>query len=232
MKLSRILLFIMVIFGLQNCMAHALWVETNAQGKKGAPQLVKVYFAEVGEKWELLNGQEWSTVKNFELWLQSPKGELSRLEVSPKNDYYEANFTPQEDGVYQLIAKNTSIGALNFPNTPAFIPYFYAKSTVQVGNLKSKVASYDLPLDFNLVQKKINLVIPEYAAGKAQVTLFTPSGKSKTFKELPNGLLDFDCVEKGIYQIELQIKDERPGKDYQFAFHTLTSNVLVTNILR
>lgn len=228
MKLSRILLFIMVLFGLQNCIAHALWVDTNTQGKKGISQSVKVYFAEVGEKLEPLNGQEWAMVKNFELWLQSPKGELSRLEVAPQEDYYLANFTPQEDGVYQVIVKNTSIGALNFPNTPPFIPYFYAKSNVQVGNIKSKVTNYELPLNFNLIQKKINLVIPEYAAGKAEVTLFTPSGELKTFKNLQNGLLDFDFVEKGVYQIELQIKDERPGKDYEFAFHTLTSNVLVS----
>lgn len=228
MKLSRIILFSMLLFGLQNCIAHALWVETNTQGKKGVTQSVKVYFAEVGEKWEPVNGQEWAMVKNFELWLQSPKGELSRLEVSPQQDYYQANFTPKEDGIYQVIVKNTSIGPLNFPNTPPFIPYFYAKSAVQVGNTKSKVVAYELPLNFNLIQKKINLVVPPYADGKAEVKLFTPSGELKTFKNLQNGVLDFDFAEKGIYQIELQIKDERPGKDYEFAFHNLTSNVLVS----
>ncbi|MCR4033798.1 MULTISPECIES: hypothetical protein [Flavobacterium] len=213
-------------------MAHALWVETNNTGKKGVSHSVKVYFAEVGESWESLSGKEWSMVKNFELWLQSPDGKLNRLEATPQKDYYQADFIPSQNGTYQIIAKNTTIGPLNFPNTPAFVPYFYAKSNVQVGNTKAVKSEYEIPLNFTLKQngnqKQLNLTVPEYVSGKTQVTVFTPSGELKTFNELKNGLFDFVFAEKGNYQIELQYKDDRSGKDYQFAIYTLTSNLFIS----
>lgn len=233
MKLSRILLVFMILFGLQNGMAHALWVETNTAGKKGVSHSVKVYFAEVGESWEAVSGKEWSMVKNFELWLQSPDGKLSQLKTNVQKDYYQADFIPSQNGTYQVIAKNITIGPLNFPNTPAFVPYFYAKSNVQVGNSKATKSEYKIPLNFNIIQdgnqKKIDLKVPEYVSGKVQVTVFTPSNELKTFKDLKNGLLEYAFTEKGNYQIEIQYKDDRPGDGYQFAIHTLTSNLFISN---
>lgn len=231
MKLSAILFLFLSLFGFQQGMAHALWVETAPIGELGTLQTVKVYFAEVGDKWEPVTGKEWSLVKGFDLLIQSPSGKLSPLETTARDIFYEASFTPQEVGVYQVVLKNTSIKTLHFPNTPPFIPYFYATAKVQVGVSSTVASQFKLPLDLHYIQQagqtKIDLELPDYANGKATVSVLFPSGEIKVFKDLKNGIQDIDLLTKGSYAVELQIKDERADQDYEFTFHTLTKQFKV-----
>lgn len=64
-----------------NLFAHALWIETNATGKTGQTQEVRLYFGEYAQN-ERDELSKWrSDLKDLTLWLINPDGTKEKLSV-------------------------------------------------------------------------------------------------------------------------------------------------------
>lgn len=232
MKLTKVLFTFGLLMSMQSAFAHALWFKTDSKGAKGTQHDIQVYFAEPGEKWESLDGDEWKMVKGFELWVVSPKGEKTLLTCTPDKDHYKANFTPNEDGRYVVVLKHEKIGVLSFGKGDPFVPFFYATATVDVGATADKniaLSSADfLPMSIisalTVNSQKVGLQITAPNGLAYKVSVITPAGKKN---DLPNGTVEFDAIEAGLYQIEVSAMDSKAGefggKQYKKAYHIATT---------
>lgn len=195
--------------------AHALWIETNATGKKGQVQEVKVFYGEYAE-FSPEKVKDWySNVKEFELWLVSPDGQKTRLTTSPQEDHYTASFTPGKDGVYTL---QVSHSAKDLGRTTIY--QFNTSATVTVGkNEASDIKNNSNPLKFQLKNGKVNEPVTiqgfykDAASDKMSVTVFSPKGWTKQI-EGKNGVAEFVPEWKGKYMIEISRSDEEKGEHY------------------
>ncbi|GAA4787964.1 hypothetical protein GCM10023231_15140 [Olivibacter ginsenosidimutans] len=230
MKLLTVLL--LGVFSLQEIQAHALWVSTAHSGTKGVSHDVKVFFAEPGEKWEPLDGDEWKLVEGFELWLVKPNGEKSRLKLFPEDDHYAASFTPEVDGLYGVELKHEKVGVLTFEKMPPFIPYFYASAAIIVGKGSlAQLKKSDLPIQvvpqWNGSSKVDGFTIVIKDGGKGKAFVVTPNGAVKQLGEVASGTQTFEAKESGTYQVELSVQDKKggsfEGKEYKAAFYTATT---------
>jgi len=232
MKCTKLLLVVLCVISLQELYAHALWVSTERSGIKGTAHEVKVFFAEPGEKWEPLDGDEWKLVKGFELWLVNPNGKRLRLDLSPKQDHYAASFIPQEDGLYHVELIHEHIGVLSFEGMPPFIPYFYAFAPINVGN-DSTLNGNENALQTRIIpqwdeqSKMVSFDITTKNGSKGRVTLVTPDGEVKQLGEVNPGKLEFEANDTGSYQVELSVRTDGggsyEGKEYKTAFYTATT---------
>lgn len=106
-KLKTLVLSLILMFSVNQLFAHALFIKTAANGKKGTAQEVKIFYGEPGENQPEKLGDWWSDTKEFSLWLINPQGEKEQLKVTPKDDHFVASFTPAADGVYTLSISHT-----------------------------------------------------------------------------------------------------------------------------
>jgi hypothetical protein len=102
MKFSRLLLLLICLVSVQLVSAHEMWIESNAQGKVGVPQEVKVFFGEFNWNKPTPAAKWFSDIADCKLVLTSPNGKTQILEKSKAEDCYKASFTPTEKGVYKV----------------------------------------------------------------------------------------------------------------------------------
>lgn len=236
MKLLKTFGCLLLMFFAYDASAHALWVKTAAVGKKGTQHEVQVYFAEPGQQREPVEGEEWRMVKGFDLWVISPSGKESRLELKAQSDFYSTTFIPREEGLYRVLLKHEKIGVLTFDKAAPFVPYFYASANVWVGNEAGITDALlpgrdQLPVSIVPVVKKgtskvfFHISSPEGL--QYQVTVFSPSGTVTKLEAGKKGQAAFDAAEPGDYQAELSAVDTKPGtiggKEYKKAYHVATA---------
>ncbi len=192
--------------------AHALWIETNATGRKGQVQEVKIYYGEYAEFSPEKLSDWYSDVKEFTLWLVSPDGQKSRLTTSPREDHYTAAFTPDREGVYTL---QVSHSAKDLGGTTVY--QFNTSATVTVGkNAMADISSNSNPLKFQLKTGRVNQPVTVRAffkdavSDKMHVTVFAPGGWTKQITGT-NGTAEFVPEWKGKYMIEVSRDDEEKG---------------------
>lgn len=199
--------------------AHALWIETNATGKKGQQQEVKIFYGEYAEFSPEKVSDWYSDVKEFTLWLVTPDGQKTKLSTVAADDHYTANFTPDKDGVYTL---QVSHDAKDLGRTTLY--QFNTSAAVAVGKNEAAGVKGNLnPLKFQVKSGKVNQPVniqaffKEAASDKMSVTVFAPSGWTKQI-EGKNGVAEFTPEWKGKYMIEVSRSDEEKGthngKDY------------------
>ncbi|MBX3252819.1 MAG: hypothetical protein KF862_01660 [Chitinophagaceae bacterium] len=195
--------------------AHALWIETNATGKKGQAQEVKIFYGEYAE-FSPEKVKDWySDVKEFELWLVSPDGQKAKLGTSAKEDHYSTTFTPDKDGVYTL---QVSHSAKDLGRTTVY--QFNTSAIVAVGkNEAADIKNNSNPLKFQLKSGKVNEPVTiqgfykDAASEKMSVTVFSPKGWTRQI-EGKNGVAEFVPEWKGKYMIEISRSDDEKGEHY------------------
>lgn len=215
-KILLSILFFAITSGLY---AHALWIETNATGKKGQVQDVKVFYGEYAE-FSPEKVKDWySDVKDFELWLVTPDGKKTKLATSPQEDHYAAAFIPGKDGVYTL---QVSHSAKDLGRTTIY--QFNTSATVAVGKKEAAdIKNNSNPLKFQLKSGRVNepVIIEGFfkdaAADKMSVTVFSPKGWTKQI-EGKNGMAEFVPEWKGKYMVEVSRSDEETGEHYGKAY--------------
>src|SRR5690606_5870357 len=91
--------FLVMLFILLNTAflhAHALYIDTEANGKVGKAQEVKIYYSEFEDR-SIEKVSDWySDVASFKLWLILPDGAREQLSTSAKNDHFVSEFTPEQ----------------------------------------------------------------------------------------------------------------------------------------
>ncbi|GAB3994165.1 hypothetical protein GCM10028807_31280 [Spirosoma daeguense] len=230
MKRLSILTILLSTLFLGNVYAHALWIETNPVGQKGQKQTVTILYAEPDENPEKV--ADWySDVKEFELWLIGPDGQKNKLTVTPGQDRFTADFTPEKDGVYTLAVGH---GAKDLGGTTKY--QFNATAAVTVG--KSATAPTNHPNELNVAEtqfgkaykvgKPISLAgfFKEKPSEKLHITVSSPSGWNRSIVTNAEGVAEFTPVWPGRYKIEASKTEKTTGeqnsKPYQAVWRCAT----------
>lgn len=218
----------LLCIGLGTASAHALWIETSAQGKKGTSQDVKIYFGEFGTD-DISQATEWfSDLKDFNLILITPDKQEINLPVKAAGDAYQASFIPKMEGTYHLavrkVVKDVYYGfKLNYNATAA----------VQIGEAASGLSAPNpmaiIPVSGDYrVGKVIRLRTDSDTALKGEKTLTVVSPNTWTKRLYPDkdSRAEFTPLWPGKYLVEMVVKEEtggtHNGKAYQTDFHCAT----------
>jgi len=102
MKLSKMVLALACMLGSHLLSAHEMWIESDAQGKVGVPQEVKVYFGEFSWGHPTPTVKWFSDIADCKLVLTTPDGKTQVLEKTKEDNCYKATFTPSVNGIYKL----------------------------------------------------------------------------------------------------------------------------------
>lgn len=211
--MKKLLFSLLFIAATTSIYAHALWIETNANGKKGQQQDVKIFYGEYAEFSPEKIKDWYSDVKDFTLWLVAPDGQKTKLNTSANEDHYTAAFTPDKDGVYTL---QVSHSAKDLGGTTVY--QFNTSAVVAVGkNEVADIKSNTNPLKFQVKTGKVNEPVNiqgffnDATSEKLSVTVFSPKGWTKQI-EGKNGIAEFVPEWKGKYMIEVSRMDEGKGE--------------------
>ncbi len=186
--------------------AHALYIDTDAKGKTGKKQEVKIFYSEFEDR-SIEKVADWySDVASFELWLIQPDGSRKQLSTSAKSDHFVSEFTPDQKGKYRLEISHT---AEDPGDGTAY--QFNAFAEVLVGNTPGEpVLSKKLP-DLLLVEqsqtngtktKIYRTFLKGKPAANISTTVFLPSGGKKTILSNAEGEVALTMEEKGTYFLE------------------------------
>lgn len=214
--MKNILASVLLLFVSSEIFAHALWIETNATGRKGQAQEIKVFYGEYAE-FSPEKVKDWySDVKDFTLWLVTPDGQKTKLTATAAENYFAASFTPDKDGQYTLLishdAKDLGKTTLYQFNTSAIV-------TVGAAKVLSTEANSN-PLKFSLQQARLNQPVALQAffknapSEKVNITVFSPRGWTKELKGNSSGMAEFVPEWKGKYMIEVSRTDEAKGEHH------------------
>ncbi|RAJ90831.1 putative GH25 family protein [Larkinella arboricola] len=230
MNRFSLLTLLISLLNLANVYAHALWIQTNPIGKKGQKQTVTVLYAEPGEPSEKI-GDWYSDVKSFELWLIGPGGQKTQLTVSPAQDHFTAEFTPEQDGVYTLAVGH---GAKGLGGTTKY--QFNATAAVTVGKQTSALIAHPNELNVAVTDAGksyavgkpvlLTVVFNSRPAEKLRVSVHSPSGWNREIQTNASGIAEFTPVWPGRYYIEASKTEKRAGeqdgKPYQAVWRCAT----------
>lgn len=219
---------------MSNVWAHALWIKTDATGKKGQNQLVTVLYAEPDESPEKL--EDWySDVKEFDLWLVAPDGKKVKLVTTPGEDRFTAAFTPDLDGVYTLFAGKS---AKDLGGTTVY--QFNASALVTVGNVQkgndptvntNDLAVYADPLKVNKVNSPMKLKVlvdGEKPADKLYISISSPTGWTRSVATDDKGEAEFTPLWPGSYAIEVAKSWKEQGTHYDKEYKAIWRCATIT----
>lgn len=230
MKTKLSLLLIICAFSITNAFAHALWIETAANGKKGQAQEVKIFFGEY-EQNEPDSAAKWfSNLKSFKLILTAPNGKTTVLPATPDVKFYKANFTPDQSGTYKLSVVHEVADIYD----KAKIEY-YAFADVTVGQAKINT-TFPTAAVLTIRPEKQVLKVGETAVhqviynkapfAKQKLTLVNPERKAIPTETDAEGKFTFKPEAKGNYFFEAFTEDKTAGKlngkDFEKTWHMVT----------
>lgn len=202
--------------------AHALWIETNAEGKKGVAQQVKIFYGEYSENAPEKIADWYSDVKDFKIWLVAPGKEKVILEVTPSEDHFTCSFTPEANGVYSLFISHE---AKKLGGKTKY--QFNASAVVNVGSANESIAARnENPLKFsydhNAVDKPVTVkaLFNEAPAEKFTTAVFSPKGWTIQING-KEGLAQFTPEWKGRYMIEISNRSEEKGEHHGAAYEAV-----------
>ncbi|PWS27623.1 hypothetical protein DHW03_08535 [Pedobacter yonginense] len=230
MKTKLSLLFFFIAFSISNAFAHALWIETPSNGKKGQAQEVRIFFGEYESNQPDSTAKWFSNLKAFRLILTAPNGKTQLLKASPDVQFFKTSFTPDEDGTYQLSVVHEVEGI--FEN--AKIDY-YAFADVRVGNGKTnnnhptKAALTIRPDKTALKSGDVAIYKMKYQKApfaKQKLSIVGPDRKVQATETDADGKFTFKPEQQGNYFFEAFTEDKTPGqlngKNYEKVWHLVT----------
>ncbi|WP_449440637.1 DUF4198 domain-containing protein [Pedobacter steynii] len=222
-KLTFLALTLVFSFVTTSIFAHALWIETAASGKVGQKQSVKVFYGEYVANERDSVSKWYSDVKEFSLWVIGPDQKKTQLTLNPGTNYFEAVFTPDQNGAYTVLVSHE---ARDLGGTTKY--HFLSSADVSVG--KASVASTQnsnvlkLHVDGVLLAKlnkslQLKAFLNDAAAKGKTISVFSPNGWAKELTTDDNGVAEFTPLWKGRYVVEVSDVDKNPGqhhgKDYK-----------------
>lgn len=230
---KTMILMLGLLLSASSIFAHALWIETAATGKVGQKQTVKVFYGEYADLGRDSVATWYSDVKEFTLWLTGPDQKRIQLAVTPALNYFEANFTPEQNGSYTVTVSHE---AKELGGTTKY--HFLSSAGVSVGKAaplavqNANVLKLHLDNVNSLKVKqpiKMTVLLKDTAAAKKAVTVFSPTGWSKEFYTDENGAFEFTPLWPGRYVVEVSDMDKTPGqhhgKDYKATWKGATYSI-------
>ncbi|WPP49739.1 hypothetical protein [Catalinimonas niigatensis] len=221
------LVFLFSSLSISFCFAHALYIDTQVQGKLASKHEVKVYYSEFADRTVEKVSDWYSDVAKFELWLVDPAGNKTKLSTTAQEDHFVAEFLPEKEGFYRLEINHT---AEDPGDQTAY--QFNAFAHVQVGRLSAvpPITTHNNVLSLiedgsslkNNKTKTFKTYLNGQLKGKISATVFLPSGDKKEVESNADGVLKIDIGEQGVYFLEATIyhKDEA-GKTKKAAYQSV-----------
>ncbi|MEM9935872.1 MAG: DUF4198 domain-containing protein [Bacteroidota bacterium] len=221
-----------------NIRAHALWISTSEQGTIGEEQEIKVYFGEFTYGvTEEVGKEAYEMVKDFSLWVFSPSGVKTSLEVEAKDTYYLATYTPAEEGTYTVLLDNDKIDVIDYSQYDfgIFKPHYHSVAKIQVGEQESAthtanqvgITLKNLPAADGQVQLQVFYKGQELA--DTEVKVFLTDQWSKTLKTDEQGKATFSLPWDADYLVEVTTEERVPGTfnevEYEFVWHCVTQHL-------
>jgi uncharacterized GH25 family protein len=236
--MKKSILLLLLLFVTANSFAHFMWVETSPVGKLNKKQDVKVYFGEytygVVEK---VGEEAFNKMKNFEVWVISPSGEKTKLQMTPADMFYSGSFEPKANGTYTVVLNNNNIDVIDYTQYDfgIFKTHYHATAKVEVGGATADTAAVNADgLSIVNITKKAadkgELIFKVLYKGQPikdqEVTVFITDQWSKKVYTDKDGIIKFSLPWDVKYVMEATKKEEVPGKfngkDYQFIWHCAT----------
>lgn len=215
-----------------NAFGHALWIETNSQGKRGKPQAVRVYFGEYSEN-ERDSTRNWfSDIAGFQLFITAPDGVKTLVKSKAESNCFFAEFTPGSKGVY-VFSIDHVVKDLYYES----LIHYYALASVVVDNDAVTGASNlskatDLAIGVQLskefkVKAEFGLdIFFQKGTKDAKLTVQPPLGWPKDFEVNEAGHASFVPFVDGRYLLESFVaedkKDTHNGKEYKSVWNCVT----------
>jgi len=226
--MKTILSAIALLIGV-NAFAHALRIETAANGKIGIAQEVKIFYGEYAEGVDEPFENWYSDVETFKLFLVAPNGTKTSLETSEGDGLFTANFTPSEKGTYTLYIAHTAkdLGG-------KYVYQFNTSATVVVEStpvIKLLKGGAELQVVFKNTNNKIAGTVYYNAVPLAdsKIELVSPDLWQKTLKTDANGGFSIEVKQVGKYFVEASftedVKGELNGKAYEKVWRCMTQLV-------
>ena len=203
MNIKLLFTFLIGIAALQLCQAHALWIETSAEGKINQKHTVKVFYGEYAQQ-QIEPIDEWySDVKDFDLYLISPNGEKTKLEKKAKGDHFISEFLPTTNGTYAISvihAAKEAYQSMRFE--------FSSLALVNIG--ENRTLPKELPFHIETASHsrilnstmELQVFHENKALPETEVAVMGPDGWSKSLKTDANGKIYFKPFIRGKYIIE------------------------------
>ena len=206
----------LLLLSITNLFAHALWIETNATGKAGQKQTIKIVYSEPDENPEKL--ADWySDVREFELWLTTPDKQKIKLATVAGDDHFTSAFTPEKDGVYTL-----SISKAAKELGGSVVYHFNASAIVRVG---TSLAGNDPSFNGNEIKVftdasktyranqplSLTAIFKDKPGEKLHVGVASPNGWNKNITSDTNGMAAFTPFLPGTYKIEASTSEKTEG---------------------
>jgi len=233
---------IILLTGLMVCFqssvfAHFIWIETSDTVQAGTEQTIKIYYGEYNEGLREIKGGNLEEVEGIECWIITPDGKKTNLEVTKQEKYFQAKFTPENDGLYTIIAINKVREVMDWSKYDIGVvkPDYYASKQVIVENNQSASGeSKNLYPEFAIVpypskdnkQPAFQLLYKNKPFPNTKLFVHAPNEWSKEFKTNDEGVFTFNPLWEGLYVIECIYKEKSPGtyngKDYKAIRHRVT----------
>lgn len=210
MNIKSFYTLLLCLVSFQFASAHALWIETQSNGKLNQKHTVKVFYGEYAEGLVDPIDKWYSDVKDFDLILIAPDGSKKTLEKTAASDHFEASFVPTENGSYVLSVVKAAKEAYE---TMKF--EFSSTAFVQVGNGSNKINTLPFHVESTVKNPKVgsNLEVLVLENGQAEnereVIVMGPEGWTKTLHTDNQGKASFKPLVKGKYIIEASRIDEK-----------------------
>jgi hypothetical protein len=233
MRLKKYLFAALLLFCMNAAFAHALWIETNTNGKIGQAQEVNVFLGEYAAN-ERDSIQNWfSNMKDFTLYVTAPDGTKKKLDCTANGNHFKATFTPEVAGTYTFSIDHTIkavYGGKKYRYS-ALGTVKVNKSLTGVDNIQqqegtaSLVTAADKAHKIN-VAENVHLLYNKAKPTGSSVTVQSPEGWLKKFDADKNGVVTFSPFWPGRYLLEGNFSETGSGDHEGTAFtgtwHTVT----------
>ncbi len=232
-KINLVLLTLVFSLITTSLFAHALWIETSPTGTPGKAQTVRIYYGEFVENERDSVSKWYSDIKDFSLWLVGPDQKKVQLKTTPGVNYYEADFTPAQNGTYTLAVSHYAKelgGASRY--------HFLATTDVTVGKPSTgNIAAVNLlqfqkqgiaPAKLNK-QLQIKLSLNQVQSVGKKVQVFSPTGWTRELTTDAHGMVTFNPPFAGRYVVEISDQDkssgDHHGKPYAETWNTASYSI-------
>jgi uncharacterized GH25 family protein len=212
METKKIFLMIAMLFTITSAWSHALWIVTSPKGEKGKKHEIKIHYGEYAEGHIEALDDWYSDTREFELWLMSPSGEKQKLGTTPHSKYFDASFTPEQDGEYFLYISHAAkdLGGKT-------IYQFNTSASVKVGHSNGKSLSESIPSDLKIIPQNKNSYLVLYknqVSPGTSVELAGPTGWSKVFTTDDLGMVTIETPWEGSYLLEAITSVKESGQHH------------------
>jgi hypothetical protein len=218
-KTLKSIVFLLLMFvATPQLFAHALWIETKANGTKGKAQEISVFFGEFSDN-DITPAAKWfSDLKDFSLVVISPSKKETKLTATALENKYQAFFTPNEDGVYTVVMHHTVKDVYGTMKLD-----YNSSATVTVGNaVKGNEASANSNIislfskDATTAKQKakvnVNALYEAKIAKEQKMKVIAPNGWEKELWSNENGEISFTPIWPGNYMVEFAYTEKAPGE--------------------